>query len=118
MFGKTERKAAGILIAVVIILVLFYLGSVFLFPNPGVVPYHEDVPDGAKVVFDGDILSSKVTSSGGHVLMDVSGVSVFVENGAERIFWKTGDKIRVFGTVQTYGGKKEIVVSAQDITFC
>lgn len=118
MLGKTERKAAVILAVVVIILVLFYFGSVFLFPNLGITSYHKDLPDGSKVVFEGDVISSKITSSGGHVLMDLSGVSVFVENGAEQIFWKAGDKIRVLGTVQTYGGKKEITTSPQDITLC
>ena len=116
MLGKTERKAAFILAAVVVILVLFYLGSVFLFPNLGVSVYSADSPDGARVVFEGDIISSKITSTGGNVLLDVSGVTVYVENGAERIFWKAGDRIRVYGKVQTYSGKKEIAVLPKDIT--
>ena len=57
-----------------------------------------------------DTIHQSITSTGGHVLLDVSGVTVFVEGGADNIFYKTGDRIRVTGIVETYGSSKEISV--------
>ncbi|HJJ34024.1 MAG TPA: hypothetical protein O0X19_06605 [Methanocorpusculum sp.] len=116
MLTKPEKKAAVILLSVTVILVLFYLGSVYLFPDLGISAYSEDLPDGAKVYFDGELSSYKITTSGGHVLMDVSGTVIFVENGAESFRWKTGDKLHITGTVQTYGSTKEIAAKPSDIS--
>ena len=76
--------------------------------NIKVVSIKENISDNP----EGIILESKITSTGGHVLLDVSGVTVFVEGGADNIFYKTGDRIRVTGIVETYGSSKEISVGA------
>ena len=116
MLTKPEKKAAVILLSVTVILILFYLGSVYLFPNLGISAYSEDSPDGSKVYLDGELLSYKITASSGHILMNVSGAAVFVENGAESLRWKTGDTLHITGTVQTYGSTKEIAAKPSDIS--
>ena len=110
MLTKMEKKAIGVLFAVVIILIIFYLCFGVLYPNAGVTQYTSETPEKARVTYEGIILESKITSTGGHVLLDVSGVTVFVEDGADNIFYKTGDRIRVTGIVETYGGSREISV--------
>ena len=75
-----------------------------------ILPYTADVADKTRVTYEGVILESKLTATGGHVILNVSGVSVFIEGGAENIFYKTGDRIRVIGIADTYAGSREIVV--------
>ncbi|HJJ38930.1 MAG TPA: hypothetical protein O0X42_02225 [Methanocorpusculum sp.] len=116
MLTKPEKKAAVILLSVAVILILFYLGSVYLFPNLGVSAYSENSPDGSKVYLDGELISYKITTTGGHILMNVSGATVFVENGAESLRWKAGDRLHITGTVQTYGSTKEIAAKPSDIS--
>ena len=110
MLTKTEKKSLLVLLAVTLILTGFYLCFGVLFPDAGLVPYTESVPDKTRVTFTGEILSVKLTSTGGHALLNVSGVTVFVEGGAENIFYTAGDTIRVVGITDTYAGQREIVV--------
>ena len=105
-----EKKALGVLFAVTAILIIFYICFGVLYPDTGVVQYTPETPEKTRVTYEGIILESKITSTGGHVLLDVSGVTVFVEGGADNIFYKTGDRIRVTGIVETYGGSREISV--------
>ena len=115
MLTEIEKKALGVLLAVTAILIIFYLCFGVLYPNAGVAQYTPDTPEKTRVTYEGIILESKITSTGGHVLLDVSGVTVFVEGGADNIFYKTGDRIRVTGIVETYGGSKEISVGASGL---
>ena len=110
MLTGMEKKALGVLFVVVIIIIIFYLCFGVLYPNAGVVQYTPDTPEKTRVTYEGIILESKITSTGGHVLLDVSGVTVFVEGGADNIFYKTGDRIRVTGIVEIYAGSREISV--------
>ena len=110
MLTEMEKKALGVLFAVTAILIIFYICFGVLYPDTGVVQYTPETPEKTRVTYEGIILESKITSTGGHVLLDVSGVTVFVEGGADNIFYKTGDRIRVTGIVETYGGSREISV--------
>lgn len=110
MLTKTEKKSLHVLLAVTLILTGFYLCFGVLFPDAGLVPYTDSVPDKTRVTFTGEITSVKLTATGGHTLLNVSGVTVFVEGGAENIFYTAGDTIRVVGITDTYAGQREIVV--------
>ncbi|MDO5846555.1 MAG: hypothetical protein Q4Q04_06500 [Methanocorpusculum sp.] len=108
---KTERRAALILAGVTIALLLMYAGITVFLPEEGAVPYSPSAADGSRVVLTGEVFSSKLTSTGGHVLLNVSGVSVFIEGGAERmLYFLPGDRVKVVGTMATYAGKREISV--------
>lgn len=110
MLTGIEKKALLVLLLVTGVLLIFFLCFGVFFPDSGAVPYTDTTPDQTRVTYSGEISSSKITATGGHVLLNVSGVTVFVEGGAENIFYKTGDKVRVVGIAETYGGKREIVV--------
>ncbi|HJJ48002.1 MAG TPA: hypothetical protein O0X39_03275 [Methanocorpusculum sp.] len=117
MLTRPEKEAVITIVIVVCILALLWAGFVFLFPDLGVVPYTEEVPDKAKVSLEGVILSAKPTSTGGHLLMNVSGVTVFVQNGGSELIFMEGDHVKLTGIAATYGGKREISVARiSDIT--
>jgi len=117
MLTRPEKEALLILVIVVAVLGVLWAGFTVFFPDFGVVPYTEDVPDNAKVSFEGIVLTAKPTSTGGHLLMNVSGVTVFVENGGSELVFMAGDRIKLTGTASTYGGKREISVArTSDIT--
>ena len=110
MLTKMEKKALAVLLGVTAVLLVFFLCFGVLYPDAGVVPYTADVTDKTRVSYEGIILESMLTATGGHVILNVSGVSVFIEGGAENLFYKTGDRIRVIGIADTYAGSREIVV--------
>jgi hypothetical protein len=73
--------------------------------------YSGDSPDGAPVVHEGRITGYTLAKSGGHLILDVEGVTVFIPGQvAGQVLAKKDDRVRVLGIVQTYQGKKEIVV--------
>ena len=112
MLTGLEKKALAVLLVVTVILAGFAFFFGVIHPDAGTVQYDENTPDKTRVTFTGEISSMKITSTGGHVLLNVSGVTVFVENGAENIFYKAGDTVRVVGIAETYNGKREIAVGA------
>ncbi|HJJ27921.1 MAG TPA: hypothetical protein O0X70_00840 [Methanocorpusculum sp.] len=111
MLTRPEKEALITIVIVIFVLGLLLAGFVFLFLDLGVVSFTDDVPDGAKVSFEGIVESAKPTSTGGHLLMTVSGVTVFVENAGSELIFMTGDRVKLTGTAATYGGKREISVS-------
>ncbi len=115
MLTQMEKKALIVLLAVTLILGLFFFCFGILSPESGTVPYSAELPDKTRVTFTGEILSVKLTATGGHVLLDVSGVTVFIEEGAENIFYQTGDTVRIVGIAKTYNGKREIVVGTSGL---
>lgn len=110
MLTGLEKKALAVLLAVTVILAGFFLWFGILNPDAGTVQYSENIPDKTRVTFTGEITSVKLTATGGHALLNVSGVTVFVEGGAENIFYTAGDTVRVVGIADTYSGQREIVV--------
>lgn len=73
--------------------------------------YSGDSPDGAPVVHEGRITGYNLAKSGGHLILDVDGVTVFIPGQvAGQVLAKKDDRVRVVGIVQTYQGKKEIIV--------
>ncbi len=111
MLTRPERRAVGIMIVVILLLAVLYVGTMYLFPDGGAVPYQDDSQDGALVYFEGIVLDTKITSTGGHLILNVSGVDVFVPNGGTDLILLPGDYVRVVGKVDTYAGKKEIVTN-------
>lgn len=107
---RQEKTAVLLLLLVIIVCIA---GTVFL---EGVgkeefsTPYREDLPDGTLVKYSG-VVSSLFVTTGGHTLLEVSGVSVFVPASAGALpVMATGNRISLFGTTQHYKGKEEILV--------
>jgi len=115
MFEHQERLALILLLGVALIVVaaLLILGSLGkpLFAHP----YSSGSADGELVVFEGNIDQVSLTNNGGHMLAKSGDLSLFIP--AEIVSHtspKQGDHVVVYGIVQTYKGKKEIVVNSEE----
>ncbi|MDN7024921.1 hypothetical protein FGU65_08475 [Methanoculleus sp. FWC-SCC1] len=111
MLERQERKALFLLIGVVAVVLAAHL-LLDAFAKPiAASPYSEAAEDGALVILEGPIETMTVTKTGGHLLLTVAGVPIFVPaDVAGGIDVRQGDLITLYGTLQTYQGKKEIVV--------
>jgi len=117
MFGHQERVAILLLIAVAIVVIAAHIVLVQIGKEPFASAYSDQSADGTLVRLSGIIDQANVLSNGGHVLLSIDNVTVFVPApvAGGRSFAK-GTAVSLYGTVQTYKGKKEIVInSAEDI---
>lgn len=119
MLTSSERHAVGILAVVIVLLAAFHIGVVLFVPDAGAVPYAADLADGTLVTHTGTVDNSLITKTGGHLILNVSGVDIFVPGGGSKLRFLKGDRVEVRGIVETYAGKKEIMVNdADDVTLC
>ena len=113
MLERQEKTALAVLICVVGIVLAAHL----LFDAAGrsrfAAPYSEEVPDGAFVILDGRIEAVTETSTGGHLILTVNGTPVFLpQNVAAGLELREDENVTLYGVVQTYRGKREVVVSS------
>jgi DNA/RNA endonuclease YhcR with UshA esterase domain len=74
-------------------------------------PYTGDAVAGDLVVLEGTIEKVRSTRTGGHTVLVVRGVAVFVPaDAAGNRSFTVGELLRVVGTVQYYQGEEEIAV--------
>ncbi|MEN6395713.1 MAG: hypothetical protein ABFC78_04435 [Methanoregula sp.] len=117
MFGRQERVAILLLIAVAIVVIVAHIVLVQIGKEPFASAYSDQSADGTLVSLSGTIDQATVLSNGGHVMLNIDNVTVFIPApvAGGRSFAK-GTTVSLYGTVQTYKGKKEIVInSAEDI---
>ena len=117
MFMRQERVAVFLLVGVAIAVIVAHLVLAGLGKEPFARPFNNNSADGELVVVEGMIDQITLTKSGGHMTVSVNNLSVFLPaQVVQGISLQKGDRISVYGTVQTYRGKKEIVVSdAEDV---
>ncbi|MDV2481128.1 hypothetical protein F8E02_03700 [Methanoculleus sp. Wushi-C6] len=113
MLEWQEKTALLVLVCVVGIVLAGHL----LFDAAGrplfAVPYSVEVPDGALVVLEGRIEGVAETSAGGHLILTVNGTPVFLaQNVAAGLELAKDENVTLYGVVQTYRGKREVVVSS------
>jgi hypothetical protein len=115
MFGHQERIAIMLLIAVALVVIVAHVVLVQIGKAPFASTYSDQSADGALVSLTGIINQATVLKNGGHVLLTVKNVTVFIPAtvAGDRAFVK-GTNVTLFGTVQTYQGKKEIMVNAAE----
>ena len=117
MLERQEKAALIVLVCVVGIVLAAHL----LFDAVGrplvAEPYSPEVPDGALVLLEGSIEGIAKTSSGGHLILTVNGTMVFLpENVAVGLELHENENVTLYGIVQTYRGKREVVVaSSRDV---
>ncbi len=113
MLGRQERVAILLLCGVALAVIAVHLALVSVGKEPFASEYTKQSPDGGLVSINGTIDQATVIKNGGHVILTVSNVTVFIPAAVagEHLFVK-GTRIILYGTVQTYEGKKEILVSS------
>jgi DNA/RNA endonuclease YhcR with UshA esterase domain len=81
-------------------------------------PFSEISHDGDLVSLSGLVDHIVITKNGGHLIIQINNVSVFIPGQiASNMTLYNGENISVVGVVQTYQGKKEVVVqSGSDIS--
>ena len=113
MLERQEKAALGTLVCVVGIVLAAHL----LFGAVGrplvATPYSDDVPDGALVLLEGRIEEVRETATGGHLVLTVNGTAVFLpQDAAAALELRENESVTLYGVVQTYRGKREVVVSS------
>jgi len=115
MLEHQERVAFLVLIGVAITVISANAVLGALGKQPFARPFSETVPDGELVMAEGNISQVAITHSGGNMVIEMENVSVFIPAQlADGLRIQKGDPIRVYGTVQTYQGKKEILLGSRD----
>ena len=115
MFERQERVAILLLIGVAIVVIVAHVVLTGLGKQPFAHPFTNSSSDGELVVVEGQIDQITLTKSGGHMTVSVNNLSIFLPvQVVQEVSLQKGDRISVYGIVQTYRGKKEIVVSAAE----
>jgi len=115
MLGRQERVALSLLIGVAIVVLAAHLVLSVMGNQPFANKYSHDSSDGELVFVEGKIDQVSLTNSGGHRILEINGTIVFVPaQSLPEFTLQKGDQVLVYGLVQTYQGKKEIVVRSKE----
>ncbi|PKL69374.1 MAG: hypothetical protein CVV30_07360 [Methanomicrobiales archaeon HGW-Methanomicrobiales-1] len=119
MFERQERVAILLLIGVAVAVIAAHLILGSLGKQPFSKPFTNNSADGELVYVEGTIDQVALTKTGGHMTVQINDITIFIPAQAARdLVVKKGDRISAYGIVETYRGKKEIMVnSAEDIRF-
>ncbi|MFA5346604.1 MAG: hypothetical protein WC294_00550 [Methanoregula sp.] len=113
MLEHQERIAIVLLLGVVITVITAHLILGSFGKLPFARPFTNNSADGELVIATGTINQLAITQNGGHMNVYIDSVTIFVPaQVAQELTLQKGDVISVYGIVQTYRGKKEIVVSS------
>jgi DNA/RNA endonuclease YhcR with UshA esterase domain len=115
---RQEKQAILLLILVISVVSGAHVILSMLGNAPFAAPYASDISEGRLVLLEGLVEKVTTTQEGGHLILQVKGVQVFVPASValQRAIVQ-GDHISVYGMVQTYRGQREVMVSrSSDIT--
>jgi len=117
MFGRQERVAILLLLGVALCVIAAHLILSTLGKQPFARPFSNNSADGELVFVGGTIDQITITKNGGHVNLYIDTITIFIPAQiAQELTFRKGDSISAYGVVQTYRGKKEIVInSGKDI---
>jgi DNA/RNA endonuclease YhcR with UshA esterase domain len=117
MFERQERMAILLITGVALTVIAAHVILAGVGKQPFAHPFSNTSADGELVVIEGQIDQITLTKSGGNVVLDMENLTIFLPaQAAQGLSLQKGDSIIVYGTVQTYRGKKEILVdSPEDI---
>lgn len=115
MLERQERGAVLLLAGVALAVIAAHVVLAGLGKQPFARPFTNESSEGELVTLEGAIDQVTATRTGGHLTLQVNNISIFLPASvSERIELKKGDRISVYGTVQIYRGKKEIVISTPE----
>lgn len=108
-----RQEKIAILILVIVLGVVLASAGILELTGKGIFskPYGPDSIDGELVHHEGIVEESSVTATGGHRILVVSGVRVFVPSSCVGDgFPDLGQTVSLYGVVQTYRGEREILI--------
>jgi DNA/RNA endonuclease YhcR with UshA esterase domain len=115
MFMRQERVALLLLVGVAISVIACHLLFISIGKGPFASAFSNRSADGELVMVHGAIEQVTILANGGHVLLEIDGATVFIPaQVAGDLSFARGADISLYGTVQTFRGKKEIVVNSAD----
>jgi len=115
MFGRQERLAVLLLVGVAVAVISAHFVLTYLGKQPFARPFSESSADGELVYTDGQIDQIALTKDGDYALIRMGNISLFTQSQHVRsLGLQKGDRVSVYGIVQTYHGKKELVVNAAE----
>jgi DNA/RNA endonuclease YhcR with UshA esterase domain len=113
MFEHQERAAIFLLLCVLCTVITAHLILGSIGKQPFARPFTNNSADGELVIVGGTIDQVTITQTGGHMNVHLANITIFVPAQiAQELTLKKGDMVTVYGVVQTYRGKKEIVISS------
>ncbi|MGB7788789.1 hypothetical protein [Methanoregula sp.] len=115
MFMRQERVALLLLAGVAVAVLAAHVVLSTIGKQPFAHSFSSTTADGELVIVEGTVDQASVLANGGHLILQVNNISIFIPSEAARnLTLHEGDVISAYGTVQTYRGKKEIVVNSRD----
>jgi DNA/RNA endonuclease YhcR with UshA esterase domain len=115
MFMRQERVALLLLAGVAVTVLAAHLILITVGNQPFAHRFTSMTADGELVLIEGTVDRATVLENGGHLVLEVNNTSVFIPSqAAQDLALHEGDMISAYGTVQTYRGKKEIVVNSRN----
>ena len=117
MLWRQERIALVLLVGVAVTVIAAHAVLSMIGKQPFARPFSENSMDGELVAVEGMVGRATLIENGGHLALIVNNITLFVPaTAAQDLIVHKGDTILAYGIVQTYRGKKEIVISsAEDI---
>jgi hypothetical protein len=109
---RQEKQAIFLLILVICVVSAAHVVLSVLGNDPFAAPYTAEVSEGKLVQLEGIIDRITITQEGGHRILQIQGVQVFIPASValpQPI--AAGMQIRVYGVVQIYRGQREVAVS-------
>ena len=117
MFERQERLAILLLIGVAVAVITAHLVLGSFGKQPFSKPFTNNSADGELVYVEGTVDQVALTKTGGHMNLQIDSLTIFIPAQATRnLTIKKGANISVYGIVETYRGKKEIMVSSAEDT--
>jgi hypothetical protein len=118
MFGRQERVAILLLLGVAVVVISLHLALGSLGKQPFAHTFSENSADGELVSASGTVEQISYTKNGAHMTVYLNATTIFIPSQiATDIIINKGDSISVYGVVQTYRGRKEIVISSKKDIF-
>jgi DNA/RNA endonuclease YhcR with UshA esterase domain len=115
MLGRQERLALLLLIGVAVAVIAAHFVLTTVGKQPFASPYSVTSADGELVHVSGAVDQVTLTKEGDYAIIRMGNTTVFTPSPYIRALGiQKGDRISVYGIVQTYHGKKEIVVNSAD----
>jgi len=111
MIERQERTALLILLVILISCSIFAWVGEGVGKGPFARNYTSQSQEGELVSFQGIVQKVTHTATGENLILDMGSVSIFIPSPATgMVEISPGDLIRVYGTVQIWKGKREILV--------